>query len=355
MSSSIQTYALRKNNTGTTLELTERYLAPLGPHEVLVQVGAASLNYRDLLVYKGKASEIKDGLIPISDVAGVVIKAGDAVTQWKIGDRVATAFFPAWKDGTFKKEYLASSVGAGQLDGYLSEQIKISEDSLVRIPAHLSLAEASALSCAGVTAWHALVDLGNVKDGETVLIIGTGGVALMALQLAASLGAKPIILSSSDEKLEHAFMLGAWKGINYTKTPDWENEVLKITNGAGVRHILELGGPATFDKSIASIAAGGIIYQIGVLTGFDLRPNLLPLQFANASIQGICVGSIRHFNELNAFLSKMQIKPFIGSTFGLKEVKQAYDYMAAGMHTGKITILLDDTLTMKNASMYLQR
>lgn len=304
---------------------------------MLVRVGAASLNYRDLLVLRDTASN-RDGLIPLSDGAGTVVAVGSGVQRWAIGDRVSVNFFPAWRSGRFSPEILANALGGGQRDGMLSEHILADADSLVAVPEHLSLAEAATLPCAGVTAWQALFERGNLQAGETVLVQGTGGVALFAMQLAAAQGARVIVTSSSDEKLARAKALGAWKTINYRHQPAWDAAVLDLTEGQGVDHVLELGGPDTYDRSIAAVAPGGRIAQIGVLTGFASRPNILPLQFKNASVNGICVGSVEHFERLNRFVSQHRIHPVIDTNFGFADASAAYAHLRSAGHFGKVVI-----------------
>lgn len=336
----VRAYRLVKTGAALQLKKSSQPPAVLKPHDVRVKIHAVSLNYRDLLPLRGPGSDTRDGLIPLSDAAGTIIEVGPAVTRWKEGDRVASTFFADWQSGPFKKAYLTSARGGGNTDGVFSEQIVAPDTSIVEIPAHLSYAEAATLPCAGVTAWHALVERGQLQRGETVLIQGTGGVALFALQLAAAIGAKPIVISSSDQKLERAAALGAWKTINYRTQPDWDKAVLDVTHGDGADHVLELGGPDTFERSIAAVAAGGKIAQIGVLTGFGPTPNLLPVQFMNAQIHGICVGSGAHFTTMNHFLHAHHIKPVIDTTFAFEQAPEAYDHLASGRHFGKVVIHL---------------
>lgn len=326
-------------SNGSALELqrgTRKDLAP-SPQQVLIRVGAASLNYRDLLTLQDPASN-REGLIPLSDGAGTVVAVGAAVTRWKAGDRVSVNFFPTWQGGDFSPAILSTALGGGQTDGMLSELVLADASALVPVADHLSLAEAATLPCAAVTAWHALFERGQLQPGETVLVQGTGGVALFGLQLAVAHGARVIVTSSSDAKLARARSLGAWKTINYKTQPAWDAAALDITEGRGVDHILELGGPDTYDRSIAAIAPGGRIAQIGVLTGFASRPNILPLQFKNASINGICVGSVQHFERLNQFLSNNRIRPVIDKTFGFDEGPGAYSYLLSASHFGKVVI-----------------
>lgn len=306
-------------------------------HQVLIRMGAASLNYRDLLTRQDVTTN-RTGLIPLSDGAGTIVAVGSEVSQLKEGDRVSPNFFPDWHGGTFSLTYPAKALGGGQIDGVLSDYIVAEESSLVEVPSHLTLTEAACLPCAGLTAWRALFEGGELKAGDTVLVQGTGGVALFGLQLATAYGARVIVTSSSDAKLERAHSLGAWQTINYRTQPEWDKVALDLTDGKGVDHILELGGPDTYNRSITAIAAGGRIAQIGVLTGFVLQPNILPLMFKNASINGICVGSVAHFELLNRYISDHQIHPVIDQVFGFNDVPEAYELLKSASHFGKIVI-----------------
>ncbi len=340
MQHALPAYRLQKNAGAVRLQASSRQPRALAPHEIRVRIHAASLNYRDLLPLRGAGDDLRDGLVPLSDGAGTVLEVGAEVTRWRAGDRVAPTFFADWQDGPFKKSHLPSALGGGGADGVLSEQIVVPDHAVVALPAHLSFAEAATLPCAAVTAWHALVERGALRRGETVLIQGTGGVALFALQIANALGARAIVTSSSDDKLSRAAALGAWQTINYRREPAWDQAVLELTGGDGADHILELGGPDTFERSIAALAAGGKIAQIGVLTGFGPTPNLLPVQFLNAQIHGICVGSGAHFAAMNGFLEAHAIKPVVDATFDYAHVPQAYDYLASGRHFGKVVVQL---------------
>ncbi len=331
-------YRLTSSGAGFSLVRSTGTVQHPAKHKVVVRIGAASLNYRDLLVRQNAGSDTKSGLIPLSDGAGTVEAIGPDVTRWRVGDRVSPTFFADWQTGPFRQAYLASARGGGVVDGVLSHLVEIDEQALVRVPAHLSLAEAATLPCAGVTAWQALFVRGRLQEGETVLVQGTGGVALLALQLAVAAGARAIIISSSDAKLERAEALGAWRTINYRHRPDWDRAVLDLTNGEGANHVLELGGPETFERSIAAVAHGGTIAQIGVLTGFGPAPNLNSLQFKNATIHGICVGSGQHHAELNTFLERHDVHPIIDHRFAFDDAPAAYDALKAARHFGKLVI-----------------
>lgn len=327
---------------GSELALAQREseMPTPAPNQVLIRMKAASLNYRDLLTI-ADAEGNKDGLVPLSDGAGEVQAVGHDVRHWKVGDRVSTAFFPTWRSGAFSPAHLAVALGGGQTDGVLGDYVLAHQDAIVAIPEQLTFDQAATLPCAGVTAWQALFSRGRIEAGQTVLVQGTGGVALIAMQLAHAAGARVIVISSSDEKLARAKQLGAWQGINYRATPDWDRPAIELTGGIGVDHILELGGPSTYDRSIAAIAPGGQIAQIGVLSGFGSQPNMTPLQFKNASVNGICVGSVEHFSALNRFIAQHAIVPVIDRQFGFGDVPQAYDHLRAAGHFGKVCITLD--------------
>ena len=337
MNSISRNFHLSKSGASLLLTRGERAVSEPGSNQVLLRIGAASLNYRDLLALQDVNSN-RSGLIPLSDGAGTVVAVGAAVSRWRVGDRVSSNFFPDWHGGAFSQAYLGKALGGGTADGMLTDFVVADETSLVEVPGHLTLAEAATLPCAGVTAWHALFERGAVQPGDTVLVQGTGGVALFGLQLASAHGARVIVTSSSDAKLEQARSLGAWQTINYRTRPDWDVAALEHTGGRGVDHILELGGPSTYDRSIAAVAPGGRLAQIGVLTGFDSRPNVVPLQFKNASIHGICVGSREHFERLNRFMVAHQIHPVIDRHFAFNEAAAAYQHLHAAHHVGKVVI-----------------
>lgn len=322
------------------LQKLEEQAPTLGPRDVLVYIEAASLNYRDLLVLRGQLGNVRDGLIPLSDGSGHVVATGGEVTLWREGDRVAPIFYPAWIGGRYREAYGPSALGGGNSDGVLADLIAVPEESLVRIPDTLTAEEAATLPCAALTAWHALVVRGGLAAGDTVLVQGTGGVALFGLQIASALGARTIVLSSSDEKRERAMRLGAWATVNYRTTPEWDVEVRKLTDGIGVSHLLELGGPETFDRSLHVIAAGGHIAQIGVFTGFGPQSNLMRLQMINANINGINVGSGEQFTAMNNFIATCRIKPVIDKIFAFDEVEAAYLHLTSGRHFGKVVIHL---------------
>lgn len=320
----------------------EAFIPEPGPGEIRIRVAAASLNYRDLLILDGGADGSLDGRIPLSDAAGSINAIGMGVTGWKPGDRVAASFFRGWVSGPFKADYMPTALGGQTTDGALADFITVPAASLVVVPDHLSFTEAATLPCAAVTAWHGLVTRAGLKAGDTLLVQGTGGVALFGLQFAVALGARVIVLSSSDEKLDRARALGATGLVNYRKTPDWHEAVLALTDGLGASHILELGGRETYERSIKAVAAGGKIVQIGVLTGFGPTPNLARLQTVNADIIGVTVGSTAHFQVMNAFIAEKKLKPVIDRVFPFAAMPEAYDRLRSGGHFGKLVVDLLD-------------
>lgn len=305
--------------------------------QILVRIQAVSLNYRDLMIARGHygGGPVKANVIPLSDGAGEVVALGPAATRFKVGQRIAGTFFRNWIDGQTPREPLVA-LGSPPADGMLAEYAVLAEDAAVAVPEHLSTQAAATLPCAGVTAWHALVEFGGVAPGETVLVIGTGGVSIFALQFARLAGARVLVISSSDEKLARARALGADGCINYRTNPEWELEVSKLTAGAGVDHVLEVGGTGTLNRSIASVGAGGRIALIGLLTGFAGTVNPYGLLSKQASIRGVFVGSRSHFQRMNAAIASNRLEPVIDRVFDFDEAPAAYRYLESGAHFGKV-------------------
>ena len=307
--------------------------------EVLVRVRAVSLNYRDLTTLDAqRPGNLPPPLIPCSDGAGEVVATGAGVTRFRIGDRVAGIFFRDWLSGPFELRHHKAALG-GSVHGMLGEFVALPEHALVELPAHLSFEEGATLPCAAVTAWQALFTRGELKAGESVLVLGTGGVSVFALQLATAAEAHVIVTSSSDEKLERARPLGAWATVNYKTTPDWDAEVWRITEKRGVDHVVEVGGPGTLGRSMNSIAASGQIALIGVLTGFGApEASLFPIVARNVRLDGIYVGSRADFEALNTFLTDHQIHPVIDRIFPFAEAREAFAHLRSAAHFGKIVI-----------------
>jgi NADPH:quinone reductase-like Zn-dependent oxidoreductase len=333
-----QAWRYQKSNSQYSLSLQEQSHIPLEDDQVRIEVRACSLNYRDLIALRNLAGRNVDGRIPLSDGAGVVVEVGSGVKQWKVGDRVAGCFFPLWDDGRFDLKHHRHDLG-GTLDGMLAKHTTFHENGIVRIPDYLSLEQAATLPCAAVTAWQALFERGRIKKGETVLVLGTGGVAIFALQLAKAAGAQVIVTSSKRSKLQKAKDLGAWQTIDTTQASDWSRRVWELTDERGVDHVIETGGPGTLDQSMQSVSAGGQIHLIGVLTGFGPpQASLFPLLARNVTVHGIYVGSRKHFENLNSFLSEHSIEPVIDRVFPFDEALQAFEYLESAQHLGKIVI-----------------
>ena len=320
------------------LTLAERDEPKPQANEAKVKFHATSLNYRDLMMVKGAYNpKLKRPLVPFSDGAGEVTEIGEAVTKFKVGDRVMPIFMQGWIDGAIDTNKARTALG-GDTDGVLREFGAFDENGLVCIPEHFSYEEAATLPCAAVTAFHALFESCGIKPDDTVLLQGTGGVSIIALQLASVLGCRVIITSSSDEKLERAKSLGATDLINYKMTEDWDKKVLELTDKRGVDTIVEVGGAGTMQRSVNAAAMGGHVAVIGVLSGKgDFNPTSLLMK--SVRLQGIFVGSRQMFEDLNRYLCNYtHIKPVIDKTFEFGDVKDALKCMEAGEHFGKIVV-----------------
>jgi NADPH:quinone reductase-like Zn-dependent oxidoreductase len=309
--------------------------------QVAVRVRAAALNRRDLLMNAGRygPGSTNTGGVPLSDGAGEIVAVGADVTRFAVGDRVAGIFFERWLDGAPSADALASARG-GNPGGMLSEVVVTDAEGLVSIPAHLSFEEAATLPCAGVTAWVALFKRGGIEAGDFVLLEGTGGVSVFGLQFAAAAGAKPIITSSSDAKLERARELGAFGTVNYRANPDWQRQVRALTGGAGVDQVLEVGGQDTLPKALEALGYAGHIAVIGGLSGFASDVPVGPLMGLNATVSGIYVGSRADFEAMNAFIAEHAIKPVVDRVFELEDAPAAFTAMEEGEFFGKIVIRL---------------
>jgi NADPH:quinone reductase-like Zn-dependent oxidoreductase len=328
---------VRSGQQGYRLEERDAPVRLPGTHEVLIHVHAASLNRRDVLVMKGQyPMSPRDSLVPLSDGAGEIAAVGPGVTRFRVGDRVAAIFFQRWTSGRPPADVAASALG-GDLDGMLTQYVTLSDEGSVVLPKHLSFEEGSALPCAAVTAWNGLVTRGRMQAGDYVLLEGTGGVSMFGLQFALAAGAKPIVTSSSDTKLERVKALGAFGTINYKTTPDWEKTVLSLTGG-GVQELLEVGGKDSLQHALASLAPGGHIALIGGLGGFGGDVPALSLMGRNASVSGIYVGSRENFEAMNAFIAKHRLQPVIDRVFDFEDAQGAYELMESDQFQGKIVI-----------------
>jgi NADPH:quinone reductase-like Zn-dependent oxidoreductase len=320
------------------LVLNENRLEPEpGPGEVKVRIKAASLNYRDLMVIKSQyRGLLKPMCIPLSDGAGEVAGLGEGVTEFKVGERVTGAFFDDWADGAITTEKIAHARGA-VIDGVLADYAVFKKSALLRTPTRFTDVEAATMPCAAVTAWSAVVEVAKIGAGDTVLLLGTGGVSIFALQIAKSRGARVIITSGSDEKLARAKSLGADDVINYKATPDWEKTVVQLTGGKGVDLVVEVGGPGTIERSIKVVRTGGIVAMIGVVAGagqFDPRS----LIGRAIRLQGVFVGSTAMMRNMFAEMERAKVKSVIDHVFRFEETREAFRKLESGAHFGKIVI-----------------
>ena len=338
----MRVYELQNAGGIDGLKLLERPMPRPGPDEVLLRITAATLNYRDLLTIKGGyGSRQKLPLIPLSDAAGVVEAVGAGVTRFKTGDRVINAFFPNWLSGEPSEQKFVGAAG-GQVDGVLSEYRVFPQHALVEAPAHLSDPAAAALACAGLTAWSAVVKFGGLHPGDTVLTQGTGGVSLFALQFAKLVGARVISTSSNDHKIAKLRQLGADATINYMTTPNWGSQVRALTAGRGVDLVVEVGGAGTANESIRATRVGGTIAMIGVLAqpAGDLRLPIVVMQ--QLRLQGVTVGSLEDFQMMINAIALHRQQPVIDKVFPFEQAPEAFAYMAAGKHFGKVAIAFGD-------------
>jgi NADPH:quinone reductase-like Zn-dependent oxidoreductase len=321
------------------LKLAERPVPKPRRGEILVRIKAASLNYRDLAILAQKyMATLTLPYVPASDACGEVVEIGEDVTRFKVGDRVTPLYTQGWHDGYPTPEQRTKRTLGAPLSGVLQDYVAVPAEDAVSVPANLSDAEAATLPIAALTAWSTLQE-GGIKAGDTVLVQGTGGVALFALQFAKIIGARVIALSSSDEKLGRAKQLGADVGINYRTTPDWGVAVKEATQGRGVDIIVETAG-GTLDKSLAAVAFGGFIGIVGFVAGMKAEIPLRSIIGPMIRIQGIAVGSRARFEAMNRAIAQHKLKPVVDSTFPLEKAADAFRHMEQGKHFGKIVISL---------------
>lgn len=308
-----------------------------GAGEVLVRISAVSLNYRDKLLYDGAYNpHLAFPMTQVADAVGEVAALGSGVRRFKVGDRVVTNYCTRWMDGKPTSKETLYSLG-NIIPGALAEYLVLGEEALVSAPVYLTNEEAAALPCAGLTAWYSLVEKGGLKAGDTVLVQGTGGVSIFGLQIAAALGAKVIVTSSSDEKLERAKKLGATHTINYKKNPEWDKEALALTNGQGVDQILEVVGGSNLARSLNAISPEGQISIIGIIDGFNSDLPLFSAIQKHAVLRGISVGPRRALEDMLRKFDELQLRPVIDTVYSFSDARKAFDHLERGAF-GKIVI-----------------
>lgn len=333
-------YALAETFSIDALRITNAPMPEPGPHEVLVRVAAVSLNFRDYnIVRGGYPDKLPLPFVPVSDGAGTVVSVGTEVSSFKVGERVMTHFLPGWRSGEPNAAMLAQTLGA-PLPGLLAEYAVLPATALCAIPDYLSFEEAATLPIAALTAWQAVVEVGNVNASKTIAIQGTGGVALFALQFAKLHGARVIITSSNDEKLQRAAELGADERINYKTTPAWDKEILRLTNTKGVDSILDVVG-TTLNESLTAIKVGGHVSAIGLLNGHTPEVNIVPLLQHKKSIIGITVGSYAMLQDMLKAMEAHQMHPVIGASYTFENAQEAFRQVAKGDTFGKVVITIE--------------
>jgi NADPH:quinone reductase-like Zn-dependent oxidoreductase len=310
-----------------------------GAGEVLVRVKACSLNYRDLVMIRNERKLPTGGLVPLSDGAGEIVALGAGVRDRQVGERVVADFFRRWPHGAFTKTAMDSAQG-GAVDGMLAELVVLPADAVLPVPDHLSFSEASTLPCAALTAWNALVTRGDLKAGQSVLVLGSGGVSVFALQIAHALKATVIATTSTPSKVSKLTALGATYVIDTRARADWEVATFELTNKRGVDHVVEVGGVGSLERSIKAVAHQGHIALIGVLAGGQPPTNLFSLAHKNINVSGIYVGSVEHFAAMNRFLTAHKIHPVIDREFCFADAAKAYEHLASGAHLGKVVITI---------------
>jgi len=321
------------------VKLSTRPAPVPGRGQVRIAMRAASVNYRDLLVpLRGYGQRMKQlPLIMLCDGVGVVESVGDDVTRFAVGDRVCPMYFQTWQSGAPDNRKLEQALGS-EVDGTMAEFMVLPEACVAAPPPHMSDIEAASLPTAALTAWRALISEGRLKAGDTVLVQGTGGVALFAIQIAKMHGARVIATSSSDAKLARARELGADEGINYVETPEWGRLARELTGGAGVDHVVELGGENTLPQSLRAVRTGGTISMIGVLSGGKMSASLGQVVTRHVRLQGITVGNRDDFEAMSRAMAQHRLVPVIDRAFAFDELLQALEHLRSGRHFGKIAI-----------------
>jgi len=322
------------------LKPVERPVPEPGPGEVVVRLRAASLNYRDLVTLRMARPDTRAGFVPLSDGCGEIAALGAGVTRVRVGDRVAPQFFPDWISGPSEPEVRASALG-GPADGCLQQYLKIRAEGVTRAPEYLSDLEVAALPCAALTAWRALVVDARIKAGDTVLVQGTGGVSMLALQIGRMLGARVIATSSSDQKLERARELGASDGIHYGRTPEWGRAVRELTDGRGADCVIDVAGGNSLRQSLEAVAHGGHVAVVGILDGFEAALPIGLLMNKTATVRGTMVGSRLDTEAMFRALELHRVRPAISHSFDFDAYPRAFETMMRAEHFGKVCIRID--------------
>ncbi|OMH37997.1 NAD(P)-dependent alcohol dehydrogenase [Motiliproteus sp. MSK22-1] len=335
----MKVYQIHKNS----LLMTEQEVPECGSNQILVKMKALALNHRDHLVVNGitrwKLKE--DGRVPVADGAGEVVAIGKDVTELAVGDRVSSLIVPNWQDGEMTPAKLQGSPGGPGADGVAAEYVRFNETAVIKIPDYLSYQEAATLPCAALTAWNGVVEKSDLKPGNTVLILGTGGVSLFAMQFALMMGSEVIVTSSNDRKLMEVKRLGAHHTVNYAANPDWVDQVLQITNGLGVDHIAEVVGGSHLNTSLQCIRPGGTIAQIGAIQGVcDGNVDTAEIMYNAVNIKGVEVGSKAMHARMLRAMEVRQTKPVIDKVFEFSDLAEAIEYQGSGNHFGKIAVNL---------------
>jgi NADPH:quinone reductase-like Zn-dependent oxidoreductase len=332
---------IRDNFGVDSLKFVDRPKAVPGSGQVLLRMKAFSINYRDLLVVNGVGHwRPAFGRVPLSDGVGIVSEVGRNVTMVKIGDRVAPIFYPKWLEGRAAVHKMEGALGGAAADGVLAEYKLVDETSVVQVPAHLTDEEAATLPCAGVTAWSALRCFGDLSPGDSVVVLGTGGVSIFALQFAKCRGARVIVTSSSDQKLERAKELGADAGINYMKNPGWPSTIVELTNGVGAEYVVDTVGD--LKKSIATVRLEGTVAFVGLLCGMTAEIDLVTFMGKSCHVEAVDVGSRQMFEAMNKAIAFHAMRPVVDRVFGFSELREALNYLKEARHFGKICLRAED-------------
>jgi NADPH:quinone reductase-like Zn-dependent oxidoreductase len=335
--SPVKVVEIREGFGADSLQLAERPEPSPAPEQVVLTMKAFVINYRDLLVVNGVGRWMPPlRRVPLSDGVGIVVAAGVGVSRVKVGDRVSPIFYPKWLEGRVAAEKMVHALGGAAADGLLAEYTVVDEASVVPVPAHLADEEAATLPCAGVTAWNALSSFGDIAPGESVVVLGTGGVSIFALQFAQLRGARVIVTSSSDQKLARAKKLGAEAGINYKASPDWPNAIAELTGGAGADYVVDTVGD--LNKAIAALRPGGRVAFVGLLNGMTAEVDLVTFMGKSCCVEAVDVGSREMFEAMNKAIAFHVMRPVVDRVFGFFELREALNYLKEARHFGKVCL-----------------